>query len=86
MTDNLRDRIAAALQGASDDGFSAEDWLFLADAVIRELGDVLKTSNSHVCGIHCPYGPRDERCHHWTATDQYCTRCGRPHSAGECKR
>jgi hypothetical protein len=29
----------------------------------------LKTSNSHVCGVHCPYGPKDERCHHWTTDD-----------------
>jgi hypothetical protein len=38
MSDDLRTRIAAALQGAADDGYSLEDWLFLADAVIAELG------------------------------------------------
>lgn len=43
--------------------------LDVADAVIEALSDVLKTSNSHACGVHCPYGPKDERCHHWT-TDE----------------
>lgn len=38
MSDDLRARIAKALQGEADDGFTWEDWLPLADAVIRELG------------------------------------------------
>jgi hypothetical protein len=57
MTDNLRDRIAAALQGAADDGYSPEDWLFLADAVIRELG--LDECDNHDC-----------RCRHEYVTDR----------------
>ena len=66
MSDNLRDRIAAAIdQKYSEEaiGHTYEVCVHAADAVIRELGDVLKTSKN-----------------------QYCTRCGRPHSAGECKR
>ncbi len=38
MSDDLRTRIAKALQGNADDGYSWEDWLLLADAVIAELG------------------------------------------------
>lgn len=37
MTDTLRDQIAAALAGKADDGFSKEDWFFLADAVIEKM-------------------------------------------------
>ena len=40
MSDDLRPRIAKALQGEADDGFTWEDWLPLADAVIRELGPI----------------------------------------------
>lgn len=84
MTDILCDRIAAVLYERhyrldgrpSDLTFNDLEpeiqrvYLADADAVIEALSDVLKTSNSHACGVHCPYGPKDERCHHWmTAND-----------------
>ena len=37
MSDTLRDRIAAAMAGNADDGFSMEDWIFLAEVVIEAL-------------------------------------------------
>jgi hypothetical protein len=64
----LRDRIAAVIYDHPNP-LSREQCGELADAVIRELSDVLKTSNSHACGVHCPYGLKDERCHHWTTAD-----------------
>jgi hypothetical protein len=77
MPDDLRTRIAKALyrcdydlrdwEKATDDG--KQPYYDDADAVIEALSDVLKTSNSHACGVHCPYGLKDERCHHWTTDD-----------------
>lgn len=56
--DGLRDRIAYAIAQADGDlpGMDPASWDYeLADAVIEALSDVLKTSNSHACGVHCPY-------------------------------
>ena len=52
--DDLRTRIAKALQGEADDGFTWEDWLPLADAVIAALG--LK----HYCRDCGGWGPMDD--------------------------
>ena len=73
ITDNLRDRIAAVLYERhyrldgrpSDLTFNDLEpeirrvYLADADAVIEALSDVLKTSNSHACGVHCPMNRAD---------------------------
>lgn len=65
---HLRARIAKALQGEADDGFTWEDWLPLADAVIRELSEPQRGEL-----VPCP-----------TCDDRQCMDCVLRHQHDRC--